>query len=261
MQSRQLRFALVASFLAGMFSVALCVRAADEKKGNLDGTWKWSITGQDGQTFDASVKLKQDGEKVTGTYVGRDNQESAIADGKIKDGELSFVVTREFNGNKIVFHYHGKVEGDAIKGKIDSERDGQTRSRDWEAKRDAKAGDKKDSDQKDGDKKDAASVAGTWKYTFTRPDGTTMDWTLKLKQDGEKVTGNAVNDANNSEVEIKQGKISGNDVTFEVERERDGNKFIVHYNGKLEGDAMKGKVTVNFNGEDRSFDWEAKRAK
>ena len=31
--------------------------------------------------------------------------------------------------------YTGKVSGDTIKGKTERERDGQTQSRDWEAKR------------------------------------------------------------------------------------------------------------------------------
>jgi hypothetical protein len=34
--------------------------------------------------------------------------------------------------------YNGKLSGDSIKGKTESERDGQPRSRDWEAKREGK---------------------------------------------------------------------------------------------------------------------------
>lgn len=86
-----------------------------------------------------TLKLKVDGEKLTGTLSspGRDGQttETAIADGKVKGEEVSFTVTREFNGNKMVSKYNGKVSADAIKGKIESERNGQPQSRDWEAKR------------------------------------------------------------------------------------------------------------------------------
>jgi hypothetical protein len=53
----------------------------------------------------------------------------------VKGEEISFTVTREFNGNKMVSKYNGKVSADAIKGKIESERNGQPQSRDWEAKR------------------------------------------------------------------------------------------------------------------------------
>ena len=85
-----------------------------------------------------TLKLKVDGEKLTGTLSspGRDGQttETAIAEGKVKGEEISFTVTREFNGNKMVSKYNGKVSADAIKGKIESERNGQPQSRDWEAK-------------------------------------------------------------------------------------------------------------------------------
>ena len=48
---------------------------------------------------------------------------------------MSFKIVREFNNNKFVMNYSGKVDGDVIKGKIESERNGNTQSRDWEAKR------------------------------------------------------------------------------------------------------------------------------
>ena len=48
---------------------------------------------------------------------------------------IAFTVTRERNGMKVVSKYNGKVDGDTIKGKIDTEANGQTNSRDWEAKR------------------------------------------------------------------------------------------------------------------------------
>jgi hypothetical protein len=48
-------------------------------------------------------------------------------------------VTREFNGNKVVMKYSGKVSGDTIKGKSESQRDGQPQTRDWVAKRDPAA--------------------------------------------------------------------------------------------------------------------------
>jgi hypothetical protein len=46
-----------------------------------------------------------------------------------------------------------------------------------------------------------------------------------------------------------------------VTRERDGQKFTIKYKGKQTGDMIKGKVTVNFGGEEREFDWEPKRVK
>lgn len=118
-----------------VFALAFQAVAAD-KKNDPTGTWKWSFTGQNGQTRETTLKLKLDGDKLTGTVSGR-NGETAIEEAKIKDDVISFQVTREFNGNKFTQKFNGKISGDSIKGKIESERDGQPQSRDWDAKRDS----------------------------------------------------------------------------------------------------------------------------
>lgn len=128
------RFATAALVLA-FVGIAGIVRAED--KPNPTGTWKWSTTFNN-NTVERTLKLKLDGDKLTGTMLGRDNQETAIDDAKFKDGEVSFKVTRERNGQKFTTSYNGKLSGDTIKGKSESERDGKKQSRDWDAKRDKK---------------------------------------------------------------------------------------------------------------------------
>ena len=103
-------------------------------KAGAAGKWKWSFE-RNGQTMETTLTLKLDGEKLTGTVSGRNNTETAIEDGKLKDGEVSFKVTRERNGQKFTTAYKGKVSEDTIKGTIETERDGQKNSREWEAKR------------------------------------------------------------------------------------------------------------------------------
>lgn len=113
--------------------LALSAQAAD-KKNDPTGSWTWSAPGRDGNSRDVTAKLKLDGDKLSGSISGRQN-DSPIEDAKISGDEISFKVTREFNGNKVVQKFSGKISGDSIKGKIETERDGQSRSRDWEAKR------------------------------------------------------------------------------------------------------------------------------
>ena len=98
------------------------------------GTWKWSTTFNN-KTREQTLKLKLEGDKLTGALVGQNNQETAIADATFKDDTVAFTVTREQGGNKIISKYNGKLDGDTIKGKIESDRGGKTNSRDWEAKR------------------------------------------------------------------------------------------------------------------------------
>lgn len=123
--------------LAACLAVTAALTAsAQDKKPEITGTWKSSSTNQDGQVRETTIKLKAEGEKLTGTVSGRNN-DTAIEEGKIKGEEISFQVTREFNGNKVVIKYSGKVSGDTIKGKSESTRDGQPQTRDWVAKREA----------------------------------------------------------------------------------------------------------------------------
>ncbi len=111
---------------------------AEDKKIDLNGTWKSSFTNQQGQARETIFKLKAEDGKLSGTVSGR-NGETAIEDAKFAGDDVSFSVTREFNGNKVVTKYSGKVSGDAITGKSESQRDGQPQSRDWVAKREATA--------------------------------------------------------------------------------------------------------------------------
>jgi hypothetical protein len=98
------------------------------------GTWKWSVE-RNGQTFETTMKLKLEGSSLTGTVTGRQGAETPIEEGKFVDNMVTFKVTREFNDNKIVFAYEGKLDGDAIKGTTKFTREGESQSRDWEAKR------------------------------------------------------------------------------------------------------------------------------
>jgi hypothetical protein len=129
---------------------------AEDQKADPSGTWTWSTPGRDGGTpRQSTLKLKVDGEKVMGTITspgrqGSDPRQTEISDGKIKGDELSFNVVREFNGNKMTQKFHGKVAGDTIKGKMEFDRNGETQTRDWEAKR--STGDKSDKSDK-SDKK------------------------------------------------------------------------------------------------------------
>ena len=104
------------------------------------GTWTWSTPGRNGGPDRTNtLTLTIEGEKVTGKVAspGRGGQamESEISGGKLMGEDLTFVVSREYNGNKFVANYSGKVTADSIKGKIENERGGQKQSRDWEAKR------------------------------------------------------------------------------------------------------------------------------
>ena len=127
--------------LFAICSFALISPAADEAKVDVNGTWKWTLTTPNGDEISLSAKLKQEGEKVTGTYYGRNNSESPIKDGKLTGNQLKFTVVRDINGSQITINYNGKVEGDKITGKSEFKmQDNEPRTMDWNAKREKSEG-------------------------------------------------------------------------------------------------------------------------
>ena len=134
------------SIFAPLLTLATCAvlalgAASQAQAADATGTWTWTRPGRNGgEAQKMTLTLKADGEKLTGslTSPGRqagDPVKTEISDGKVKGDEISFSVTREINANKMTTKYSGKISGDTIKGKAESERNGQLQSRDWEAKR------------------------------------------------------------------------------------------------------------------------------
>jgi hypothetical protein len=109
---------------------------AEDKGQKVDptGTWKWSFGPPSGQGREIVLTLKLEGDKLTGTISGR-RGDRPITDPVLNGDEISFRVTREFNGNMFTNQYSGKISGDTIKGKMEFTRDGEKQTRDWEAKR------------------------------------------------------------------------------------------------------------------------------
>jgi hypothetical protein len=60
--------------------------------------------------------LKQDGEKLTGTYKGRFGE--SPLEGAVKGKEIKFTVKVNAQGQEFKLEYAGTVEGDTMKGKV-----------------------------------------------------------------------------------------------------------------------------------------------
>jgi hypothetical protein len=121
--------------LASVFAATLVIAPAVQGADDPTGTWKWSNT-VNNQTRETTLKLKLEDGKLTGAIVGRNDRETPIEDGKYEDGKVSFSITRSRGEQKFTSKYSGTVSGDTIKGTVEMPgRDGQTRSREWEAKK------------------------------------------------------------------------------------------------------------------------------
>jgi hypothetical protein len=81
----------------------------------------------------------------------------------------------------------------------------------------------------------AADVTGKW---TSEAGGKGGPQTFTLKQDGSMLTG-TVQGGRGGAAEIKNGKVDGDNVSFEVMREFNGNSMTIKYSGSVSGGSMK----------------------
>jgi hypothetical protein len=83
----------------------------------------------------------------------------------------------------------------------------------------------------------AADATGKWVAEMPGRDGNTMTQTYVLKVDGAVLTGTVA--GRGGETPISNGKVDGDNISFEVTRSRGEQSFTMKYTGKIEGDTLK----------------------
>jgi hypothetical protein len=83
----------------------------------------------------------------------------------------------------------------------------------------------------------AADATGKWTFETQGRNGPTTQ-ALNLKQSGSDLTGTLAG-GRGGEVQISDGKVDGDNVSFNVVREFQGNKITIKYTGTISGDEMK----------------------
>jgi hypothetical protein len=99
----------------------------------------------------------------------------------------------------------------------------------------------------------AADVSGKWTYEGPGRGGNPgRPVTITLKADGMKLTGSVPGGGGRggggggtppADIEITNGKVDGNNISFEVKRTMGGNEVVTKYEGTLDGDSLKLKIT------------------
>ena len=110
-----------------------------------------------------------------------------------------------------------------------------------------------------GAKDEKADPVGTWKLEYDIG-GMKREATLTVKKDGDKLAGMMVY-ADKQEGKLKDPKVKDGMLTFSVDRELKDMKLTIEYKLTVEGDAIKGKGSVDVGGEKREFDITGKREK
>ena len=82
----------------------------------------------------------------------------------------------------------------------------------------------------------AADVSGKWTWEQQGRNGSTTS-TLTLKADGSTLTG-SLDGGRGGPVDISNGKVDGNSISFSVVRSFNGNEMKTDYKGTLDGDTL-----------------------
>jgi hypothetical protein len=101
-------------------------------------------------------------------------------------------------------------------------------------------------------------LEGTWKWTYRTPDGAEVPSRVRFRIKDDKLAA-TTSFRQGSDANAEKLKFKDNQLSFDVVRERDGEKIVTHYSGELKGDVIVGKITSKISGEELSYDWEAKR--
>jgi hypothetical protein len=108
---------MIRSLTVVVFALGLLVPARlGAQATNVTGEWAFNVqTDQGGGT--PTITLKQDGEKLTGTYVGQLG--NADLTGTVKGAAIHFTFTLDVQGQQAPVTYDGTVEKNTMKGKMD----------------------------------------------------------------------------------------------------------------------------------------------
>jgi hypothetical protein len=104
----------------------------------------------------------------------------------------------------------------------------------------------------------AADLTGKWVAQVPGRDGQTRETTFNFKAEGEKLTGTV--SGRQGDNPISDGKIKGDEISFTVVANFQGNEVKLLYKGKVTGDEIKISRTRE-GGDQPPQEFVAKRAK
>lgn len=106
----QNRVSKVFGVISALLLVACMAVAAQTAAVNVTGTWSFKVSGDAGSA-DQTIVMKQDGNKITGTFKGP--RQSGTIDGTVDGNNIKFHVTARAG-----IDYTGTVDGDSMKGTL-----------------------------------------------------------------------------------------------------------------------------------------------
>ena len=256
-----LRLGLLISCLLLQQNITGADESASDKPA--EGSWRWTFEMPDGSKLEPRAKLKQEGQKITGVSIPRLGLESPISEGHIEGKQVRWSVVRDDQGRQVTTRYSGVIEGDVIRGEIESDWGGARSQFKWEAKRSPVTPDGKwrwafggGGNRPPGGSAPAGAPAGPPRGGGAGGGGR-FENRAALSWDGKHLTGKVT--AFGQDTEIKDGKFEKGVISFDLIRDFRGETTTTHFKGTLDADTIKGQTESDLGGEVRKRDWEATR--
>jgi hypothetical protein len=206
-----------------------------------DASGKWDATFYTQQgPLPATVVLKKDGEKLSGTVTSQ--QGELAVSGTQKGNDIVLNATLDMGNGPVNISITGKQDGDSMTGSVDL--GGQSQA-DWGARR-AAAAESGGQAPPSGGAATVVDLTGTWTLELKTATGGGTP-TLTLKQDGDKLTGQYTSQMI-GEAPLT-GTVKGSDFTFQLNASIQGYTRAIVYTGTVDGTSMKGTMKVAEIGE------------
>jgi hypothetical protein len=212
--------------------IVLVAAASAASAADVSGTWKGAFDFQ-GSSVPLTFHLSDASGVVTGTVEGLPTTPVDIHEGKTDGSTVTFWVNTDYQGQTYKLIYKGAISaaGDQIAFTLGTD-DGS-----WDtqitAKRDAVPA--------------APEVTGIWKGAFDFQ-GSSVPLTFHLSAAGGVVTG-TVEGLPTTPVEIHEGKVDGDVVSFWVNTDYQGETYKLVYKGRI----TAGQISFSFGTEDGSW--------
>ena len=198
----------------------------NEKRFAPTGIWNWERkTGDQTVKCKLTVSRKKDG-SFAGKYEDKDHK-LAIKNAKLKEGNFSFEVSPHPEEPQKVIQFNGKVSADSIKGNRSYTFNDKKVSTEWMAKR----------------FDPLKPMLGKWELEFETPDGTELQFVIRVKKKGDGLSVSFVDD---DTAKIDKVRFNKNVLSFETEQEYQDQPLDVEWELKLNGDQLDGKLYFEF---------------
>jgi len=188
------------------------------------GTWKWKTQDFAGATINCCLRLKLDGETLTGSY-DDDNVDADIENGKFDGEKFSSEVSVSYQGIPLVVCFDGSAVDDGVSGMITIGAAGQSADADWSAKRATEPED----------------VVGEWELKIVTSNGETLTPTVTLEKKAGKLA-DTYHSQFSGELSVADLKLKQNKLSWTFSGDYNGRSYTLKFTGIPRGSAIFGEI-------------------